>query len=396
MTRTNSSFLSRSLLVAGLIAGVPALAAASPAVPLRSSYVVVDDVGTSASAAAASDDRDDDDSGAPARAIVYLNRKGGTYRPGHDDAGANTSSIIARAVTLPAWNVSDASWGRIKGCFEGLVDRWHVEVTDVDPGDVPHYEVVVAGRPADAGQPAGYAGVAPFSSSCRAMPTAVVFTFAELLASSNRTVCEVAVHEFAHAIGLDHEYLCADPMSYLHGCGDKSFQDVAAPCGEGSPRECLCGGDTQNSVELLDARLGRAGTGNPAPTVAIAEPVADTTVAAGFMVKATAVDNAAVEEVELWIDGSLVARSDSGPFEFATDGRLAAGEHRVEIRAVDAGGAVGTQVIDVTIARPLAEAPAPAPEASATPLGCAAGGGGGGPLGAIAVAGMIAIARRRR
>jgi uncharacterized protein (TIGR03382 family) len=335
-----------------------------------------------------------DDTGA-APTLLYLNRRGGTFAPGADDPVANTSSVIDRPVAMPPWQVADRSWNRVVDCTRDMLDRWHVEVTDVDPGDVPHVEVVIGGLPADAGAADGIAGIAPFSGACRALPSAVAFTFVEVVDSSLQVVCEVTVHEFAHTVGLDHQLLCQDPMSYLRGCGAKSFQDVAAPCGEGEARECLCGGDRQNSVELLDARLGLRGEGNPAPEVAIDAPLERAVVAPGFAVSASAFDNAGVDEVELWIDGALAATADSEPFVFTTPRGLADGDHTLELRAIDAGGAVGSELRTVVVSRPApVEAPA-APDDDAPAGGCAAGGGAS-PATALAVAGLIAALRRRR
>ena len=70
-------------------------------------------------------------------------------------------------------------------------------------------------------------------------------------------ICETAGQETAHAFGLDHEFLCQDPMTYLVGCGAKSFQDEYVPCGEFQPRECNCGTPTQNSVQSMYQLFGR-------------------------------------------------------------------------------------------------------------------------------------------
>jgi MYXO-CTERM domain-containing protein len=53
-------------------------------------------------------------------------------------------------------------------------------------------------------------------------------------------------------------------MTYLTGCGVKSFQDIDAPCGEYGPRDCECGGASQSSYQKLVAEFGRAGEA-PAP-----------------------------------------------------------------------------------------------------------------------------------
>src|SRR5258708_5901856 len=69
--------------------------------------------------------------------------------------------------------------------------------------------------------------------------------------------CEVAAHELGHAFGLEHEFLCKDPMTYISGCGHKTFQDVAAWCGENKAKKCSDGGK-QNTVQHLNEVLGLA------------------------------------------------------------------------------------------------------------------------------------------
>ena len=65
-----------------------------------------------------------------------------------------------------------------------------------------------------------------------------------------QSLCETVTQEVAHAFTLDHELLCEDPMTYLDGCGAKSFQNVLAPCGEYEERPCSCGDPAgQNSVQ---------------------------------------------------------------------------------------------------------------------------------------------------
>jgi hypothetical protein len=99
-------------------------------------------------------------------------------------------------------------------------------------------------------------------------------------------------------------------MTYLSGCGAKTFQDVDAQCGEYSARECMCGGSTQNSVEHLYTTLGAAGDPPPPPpptgdttppSVAITAPADGATLAANapITITATATDNVAVTSVDL-------------------------------------------------------------------------------------------------
>jgi hypothetical protein len=190
--------------------------------------------------------------------IFYLNRSGGTYSPGRNDARTNRSSLVDRASTVPPWDVTDDGWQQVVTCVRDQFARWNVVVTDVDPGNVPHLESVIAGDPLDIGQEQGVGGVSPFALDCSTIDNSIVFTFAEVFDRNYRVVCEVAAQEMAHSFGLDHERLCEDPMTYLDSCGRKSFQDRAAPCGEYEDRECACGELTQNSVAILTDRLGLA------------------------------------------------------------------------------------------------------------------------------------------
>ncbi len=210
-----------------------------------------------------------DDTSAHAAVIFYVNKNGGTYVPGHNDARTNRSTIVSQTRTVPAWTVSAAGWQQVMTCMNTMVQRWNVTITDVDPGNVPHYELVTAGRPQDIGMQQGVGGVSPFS--CGTINNSIVFTFAEVYGTDYRSVCETNAQEIAHSFGLDHERLCQDPMTYLSGCGQKTFQNTAAACGEYSNRACQCGGSTQNSVALLDQRIGLRPAGGidagPGPSI---------------------------------------------------------------------------------------------------------------------------------
>jgi hypothetical protein len=69
-------------------------------------------------------------------------------------------------------------------------------------------------------------------------------------------LCWTAAQEAAHTYGLDHEVFAPDPMTYLEGCLPKTFAATTEDCGEGPPRDCLCGGTTQNSFDALLAMVG--------------------------------------------------------------------------------------------------------------------------------------------
>jgi len=280
--------------------------------------------------------------------IIYMNKNGGTFTPGNNDSRTNRSSIPNQTSTIAPWNISDAAWQQIMTCVKAQFAPFDVQITDVDPGQVPHIESVVAGSPQDVGMQQGVGGVSPFTSDCSTIPNSIVYTFAEVFGNDYQTVCEVVAQEVSHSFGLDHEYLCSDPMTYLTGCGAKSFQNQDVPCGEYSARTCACGQSTQNSVAMLSARIGVNGGDTTPPTVAIQSPADGATVAPGFTVSVNATDDNAVSRVELYIDGTMVSTDDSAPFSFATDDGLALGTHQIETRAYDASN-VASSTINVDV-----------------------------------------------
>ena len=193
---------------------------------------------------------------------IFLNPRGGTYKGGSDDANANLSSVVASTgraeVSIPAWGGDVASWNALVACVQAEFGDFNVSVSDVEPSTGPYIEAVIGGTGVELGM-AGYAGVAPIDTgACKLIDRAVVFVFEQKL-TDVRSACEATVAQIGHAMTLDHTYDCTDPMSYLGGCGERSFQDSGLACGELAERPCVCERARQNSVEILTAQLGAAG-----------------------------------------------------------------------------------------------------------------------------------------
>jgi hypothetical protein len=96
--------------------------------------------------------------------------------------------------------------------------------------------------------------VSPYTGEV--MSRAVSFVFPENIRHDVEGTCTSILHEVGHTLGLDHAYLCEDPMSYLFGCGKKTWQDADAECGEDAPRDCANGEATQNSYRQLASAVG--------------------------------------------------------------------------------------------------------------------------------------------
>jgi len=291
--------------------------------------------------------------GEAGRTVLFLNRDGGHYAHGwQDDSSQNLTSIVGFEFDVPAYPFGDDSWNQVLSCMRDLYADFDIEVTDVDPGEAPHMEVVIGGWPHVLGLPDGdgngngYGGIAPLG--CGVVQNAVSFAFPETYGDNPAGICEAAGQESAHAFGLDHGFLCEDIMTYLVGCGQKRFVDQDVPCGELDPRACYCGAETQNSHQYLMDVLGPARADAP-PSVEITQPEDGAVVDSTFGVEVEATDDSSIAEVELYVDGELVAEDDAPPWSFEIPPELADGSHGLEVWAHDDSGQVAVDRIRVEV-----------------------------------------------
>jgi len=283
--------------------------------------------------------------------LLYLNRceGGATFQPGFNDSRTNRSSIVNRTVSLPEYPYGEASWNEVVDCVRELFRPFDVQIVTEDPGPgVAHDEAVVCGHPRQINMEDGVGGVAPFA--CGIIDNAITFTFPETWGNSPRNICETIGQEAAHAWGLDHEYLCADPMTYLFNCGDKAFQDIDAPCGEYNERQCRCGGSRQNSFRRILSAWGPAE--RTPPEVTITKPKNNAQVKAGFPIHADVVDDDGVVSVAVEVDGIEVTSSTLAPWTFNAPDNIAEGGHEVVVKATDKLGTTGSAKVFVIVGEP--------------------------------------------
>jgi hypothetical protein len=186
---------------------------------------------------------------------IFLNRDPVTIEPGPSDSVANTSTLVSEPVTTLGSQLSEAGWDASVACARELFAPFPVVITEVDPGNVEHLEIVVTHAPNELGFPGGVISVAPYSCG-DPQRRAITFAFSGEV-NSPRLLCEQGFGFTAGIVaGLHHSFRCEDTLSQLAGCGDKSFLDEEVPCGIYSPEPCACGGDTQNTYQTMQAFYG--------------------------------------------------------------------------------------------------------------------------------------------
>ncbi len=260
-------------------------------------------------------------------------------RGSEDNSTTNTSSISSfSTTTIGAFTRGDQVWSSVMDCVRETYRPYNITVTDVDPLNAPHYEVMVGGKNTDLRNDSPNAGgIAPFT--CNEIPNAISFVF-DVWGNNGDLICSVVAQESAHAFGLEHEMLSDDPMTYLSGPDRKRFRAEEAPCGEYAERQCDCGGTKQNSYEML---VGLFGPGAPVPpTVMIKSPSTNKIVQPGFLTKIDATDDVKVVKVELIIDGAVVATALAPPFKITAPETIAEGPHTLEAKATNIQGVEAT------------------------------------------------------
>lgn len=298
--------------------------------------------------------------GNPSSNIIFVNNcqgettstgaAGCRVTQGSNDSRTNRSSIASG--NLAAYNGSASSWNAILNCVRETYAPFGVVVTGTNPGNVPHFEAMAAGLPTQIGMPNGVAGVAPFT--CGVINNAITFSFLNLFPSDINEACWTIAQETAHAFGLSHEMLGADPMTYIPNPPEKRFQDQSACIGTQGccqpAQECQCGPTTQNSYQRL---LDIFGPSTPTPpTIVIETPTNNSPVTPGFVIRATVTDDQGVEQVEMLFDGVATASLSSPPYAFNAPISVVDGTHTVTIRATDTIGSVGMVDVTVTVGDP--------------------------------------------
>ena len=294
--------------------------------------------------------------------IIYIKKcpiaLGCTVHPGTDDSRTQTSSLAPNQLTITEYKQGDAVWQKVMECVKNTYAPFDVTVTDVDPGNVPHFENIVGGNSGTELSPdlSGAGGVSPFT--CAEIPNAITYTF-DLWGPDPDKICAVISQETAHAFGLEHEYNASDPLTYLQGGPSmKRFQATDSPCGTFSALPtCMCPPThaTQNSYKTIVGFFG-PGAATP-PTIDIKAPTDGKTVQPHFVVRANASDDVGVDHVELWIDNlDTGVKAMTPPYRLTAPDGIDDGPHTIEARAIDVQGVPASATVDVDMGPPCTAA----------------------------------------
>jgi uncharacterized protein (TIGR03382 family) len=337
--------------------------------------------------------------------IIYMNRCAGgclVRRAGTTDSRTDQSHIIGVSQgTLSAFSRGDAVWNNVMTCMRDVFGPFNVVITDQNPGNVPHFEIMVGGRSSQLGFGAGVGGVSP--ATCASyIPNSLVFVF-DVWGTNVEDICATAAQEIAHSFSLDHTTEASDPLTYFNFNGRKRFKDGNENCGSdcvngfagnlqcsgpgNQTRACFCGGNQQNPSAEIRALFGD-GIPTP-PNVEILSPKNGDRVAPGFPVSTNPTDDQGIQRVELYVNNQLVQTLATGPYAFNAPADLGQGTHVVKVSAYDVFGARGDATVQVIIGEPCGK-PADCPNDTDTCIGgrCVPGPGVQGGLGSDCSAGQ--------
>jgi MYXO-CTERM domain-containing protein len=279
--------------------------------------------------------------------IIFLNRcvDGCVILGGGQDSRTNRSFIGQG--TIEEWGKGDEQWEELVSCVTAMYDPFDIVVTDVDPGpNVEHFEAIVAGKARDIGVSQGVGGIAPFS--CGIVNNAITFSFANepFYANGIDDLCGTVAQETAHSFGLEHAYLCSDPMTYLQSCGYQWFQNENASCGEYEPANCRCR-NNQNSHRILSDHFGDGE--NPGPKLTFVRPLPNSNVEPDFIIQVSGDEYYyQLQNVEVLVNGEVVGTAPTPPFIFNAPPGIS-GITTIEVRGTDVRGFMGSVVAEVNV-----------------------------------------------
>ncbi|MCW5803347.1 MAG: hypothetical protein KIT31_13270 [Deltaproteobacteria bacterium] len=286
--------------------------------------------------------------------ILYVNDcapgKCNVTRGGNDSSITNTSSIANRNTVMPPYLHGAAHFAGVVECVKKGFAPFDITVVTEDPGQTPHYEVMVGGTSADLNPSIeGAGGIAPFIACNANRNNGLAFVFASQT-SDPVYLCTAIVHEAGHLYGLSHSLDRKDPMTYQDLNQPKSWQNSEARCGTepGNPQPCRCFPSTQNSFRNLRDSFGlHPNLGDT--SVILATPKDGQWVKPGFPVSATMDSPLAMLDGGLAIDGGARLPISNGLLVWNASADIAPGAHTVAVSVTDFADRDATTSVSVNV-----------------------------------------------
>ena len=141
--------------------------------------------------------------------MIYLNFDGATIRPGPENAGNLTSSIVR--CNCPAPTLTQAQKDEVIKRVADDYSPFNIRVT-TDQAEFLEYPaafremVLVTTTPGVAGFGNGVGGVSPWQLPGFRIPNSISFVFASAFSNDPSDVASVISHESGHQLGLDHQH----------------------------------------------------------------------------------------------------------------------------------------------------------------------------------------------
>lgn len=287
--------------------------------------------------------------------VLYINPclpNGCAVTRGTDSSLTDTSSIASQDTTMSAWSYGPEAWATLVDCVKENYSMFDIEVTDVDPGTAPHFEVMVGGTSfelspsiMDAG------GIAPTISCNAQRNNNLAFVFAGQT-SHLPYLCNAVTHEAGHMYGLSHSLDARDPMTYMQLSEPKSWTNAEQMCGTdpSDRQQCRCFQSTnlQNSFRYLKDVFGLK-PGLAEPTLVIATPKNGMYVRPGFPISAAYSSPVKTLEAHMALDSGTNQDAANGVLAWNAPMTIAPGDHSVTVAATDYADRVASQTVSVKV-----------------------------------------------
>lgn len=295
---------------------------------------------------------------------IYLNRNGGTYQAGNVATSAATNAvnqnIIGSSGTFTIAPLGTGfNWTTIAACVREHFKPYNIRVVETEPTTGDYVEAVVGGDGTEIGfEPNQLFGIAAADNFCGVTERGIAFNFSEThraVPQQDAELCATIAHEVGHLLGLEHETLPMDVMSYvlISETTGKSFVNQNSQCGTTpqQPQQCSCGGSSTNSAARLTNFIGLRSTEMVPPTLAVVDPTDKLTLPPSFVVTSTATDNEAMSDVTVKIDGNEVGidtEPEGDTYKVMVTG-IAEGDHAMEVIAHDQAGNATTKQLSIKV-----------------------------------------------